>query len=40
MKGEKVNKLVFGYAEFKVHWGHSRGHADILKYIFGVWKAV
>lgn len=40
MKGEKVNKLVFGYAEFKVPWGHPRVHADILKYIFGVWKAV
>ena len=40
LKGEKVNKPVFGYAEFKVPWGHPRGHADILKYIFGVWKAV
>lgn len=34
LKSEKVNKLVFGYVEFKIPLGHPRGHDDILKYIY------
>lgn len=33
LKGEKVNKLVFGLVEFKIPLRHPRGHADTWKYI-------
>lgn len=32
LKGEKFNKLAFGYVIFKIPLGHHGGHADILKY--------
>ena len=37
LKGEKVNKLVFGYVEFKIPRGDLRGHAGHLeKYIWSM----
>lgn len=37
LKDKKVNKLAFGYVEFKTPLGHSGGNADILKYRSDAW---
>lgn len=34
LKGEKVNKLIFGYVEFKIPLGHPRGYVDSLKHVW------